>query len=525
MASDTRHGPRRIDLQTIGGLLVESANQNSQRLALIDDERQLTYGRWLERAIRIANALRAASIASGDRVAVMAHDEVGAIETYLGIWLSGATLVQVSARLAAPEVQYLLEDADVRGVMWTAGLAEVVANVAGIDDLAVALAIDPSSGSAYEKMLASASTAMPRVEPSPGAPAIIGYTSGTSGRPKGAVVSHRALAQATMRNAYNIRVPRYSRMAFSASLSFCAAIWGQVLPHLHAGGTVRLLGRYDVEAWIDRIERDRSMWTYLPTPLVGDFAEAVARKPRILEHLVTAMHAGSLAPRAHIARAVEVLGGRYLESYGMTEVIGCLSATVAADYADPGIADTVFESAGRVVPNASVWIVRNDGTRADVGEDGEIVAAVDPIFDGYWRDPSKTESVYSNGVFRTGDGGHFDDRSYLYVTTRLADMIVSGGMNVYPAEVERVLMMLPGVRHAAVFGIPHPKWVEGVAAAIVLAPGATLERDTVLRHCRRELASYKKPTWVEFIPELPLVGNQKVDRRALRARFADLQPQ
>jgi acyl-CoA synthetase (AMP-forming)/AMP-acid ligase II len=512
-------------MQTISGLLVESAVRNSPRLALVDDQRQLTYAQWLVRATRIANALRAASIASGDRLAVMADDEVSAVETYLGVWLAGATLVHVSARLAAPEVEYLLEDAEVRGFMWTPRLAEVADAVAGVDDLAVGLAIDPTPGSPYDEMIKAASTRRPEGQPSPATAAIIGYTSGTSGRPKGAVVSHQGLALATMLNAYNIRVPRYSRMAFSASLSFCAAIWGQVLPHLHVGGTVRLLGHYDVDSWVDRIERDRSTWTYLPTPLIGDFTEAVAQRPGVLEHLVTAMHAGSLAPRAYVARAVEVLGGRYLESYGMTEVMGCLSASDATDYTAVDADDAVLASAGRVVPNASVWIVRADGTAADVGEDGEIVAAVDPIFDGYWGDPVKTDSVYSDGVFRTGDAGHFDESSYLYVTARLVDMIVSGGMNVYPAEVERVLMMLPGVRHAAVFGVPHPKWVEGVAAAIVLAPGATLERDTVIEHCRRELASYKKPTQVEFIPEMPMVGNHKVDRRALRARFADLLPQ
>jgi fatty-acyl-CoA synthase len=512
---------QRTGTETIGGLLHASALRHTDRLAVVDDERSLTYGQWLERASRLGNALHRAGINPGDRVAVMAEDTVGAIETYLAVWLAGATLVQVSARLASPELQYLLENAEVSGVLWTPGLAEVVDRVTGLEDLAIACEIDPSPASGYERMIATASATVPRQRAAPQDAAIIGYTSGTSGHPKGAVVSQRTLTLSTMLSTYNIRVPRYSRLAFSASLTFCAAIWGQVLPHLYVGGTVRLLGHYDIDSWIAHIERDRANWTYLPTPLISDFAEAVARKPGILDHLVTAMHAGSVAPRAHVARAVEVLDGRYLETYGMTEVVGCISTTIASDYLPACPAQDILTSAGRPVANASVWIVREDGSIADAGEDGEIVAAVDPAFDGYWRDPEKTELANSAGVFRTGDGGRFDDHSYLYVTGRIADLIISGGMNVYPAEVERVLAMLPDVRQAAVFGVPHPDWVEGVAAAIVLAQGATLDRAAVIEHCRRELAGYKKPTRIEFVAELPVVGSQKVDKQALRARFAD----
>lgn len=506
---------------TIGGLLRASALRHATRVAVIDDERSLTYRQWLERGARLANGLRAAGIAPGDRVAVMAHDTVGALEAYFGVWLAGATLVQVNARLAAPELQYLLEDATVSSLLWTPGLARVVDGVRGLDDITLQCAIDPDTDSPYEAMIRSGASTAPPETRGPEDPAIIGYTSGTSGRPKGAVVSHRALTLSTRLTAYNIRVGRYSRMAFSASLSFCAAIWGQVLPHLYVGGMVRLLGRYDVDSWIHHIRRDRSNWTYLPTPLIADFADCVAREPGILDHLATAMHAGSVAPRPHMARAIEVLGGRYLETYGMTEVVGCISATIASDYAEACDARDILTSAGRPVANASAWIVKDDGSVAEAGEEGEIVAVVDPAFDGYWRDPEGTASVYSNGVFRTGDGGRFDEQGYLYVTGRMADMIVSGGMNVYPAEVERVLTMIPEVRQAAVFGVPHPRWVEGVATAIVLAPGATLDRNTVLEHCRRELASYKKPTRIEFVSELPLLGSQKVDKRLLKQRFAD----
>jgi acyl-CoA synthetase (AMP-forming)/AMP-acid ligase II len=524
---DAKGGPvqveetHRIGTDTIGGLLQASAFRHTNRVAIVDDKRSLTYGQWLDRSTRLANALRAGGISPRDRVAVVAHDTVGALEAYFAVWLAGATLVQTNARVAAPELQYLLENATINGLLWTPGLSAVVEGVSGLDDIALRCVIDPAADSAYEAIIRSGASVVPQASAAPEDAAIIGYTSGSSGRPKGAFVSHRALAMATRLSAYNVRVVRYSRMAFSASLSFCAAIWGQVLPHLYLGGMVRLLGHYDIDSWIHHIRRDRSNWTYLPTPLIADFADGVARNPEILDHLVTAMHAGSVAPRPHLARAIEVLGGRYLESYGMTEVVGCITATIGSDYTENCGAVDILGSAGRPVVNASAWIANEDGSVADVGEEGEIVAVVDPAFDGYWNDPEGTASVYRDGVFRTGDAGRFDEEGYLYVTGRRSDMIVSGGMNVYPAEVERVLMMLPEVRQAAVFGIPHPRWSEGVATAIVLAPGASLDRNSVLEHCRRELAGYKKPTRIEFVPELPLLASQKVDKRVLRQQFAD----
>jgi len=512
---------KRIDTRTMGGLIHACAERYSDRIAFVDDERSLTYAEWLERGARVANSLTAAGVGVADRVAVMAEDKVGALEAYLGIWLAGATVVQVNARLAAPELQYLLEDADVLGFFWSPDLADVVGQVVGLDDLAMTAVIDPSEGSRYENLLASASSGVPIPPCEPADAGIIGYTSGTSGRPKGAVVSHRSLTMATMINVYNMRVPRYSRMAFSGSLTFCATIWGQVLPHVFVGGTTSLLGSYDIESWIACLKADRSTWTYLPTPLINDFAEAVGREPVILDHLVTVMHAGSLAPRPQVERVVEVLGGRYLESYGMTEVVGAISATSATDFGPESDAEDVLATAGRPVPNASMWIIGDEGAPVAPGESGEIAAAVDPAFDCYWNDPEKTEAVNSGGVFRTGDVGRVDEHGYLYVTGRRSDLIVSGGMNVYPAEVERVITSLPGVRQAAVFAIPHPRWVESVATAIVPAEGAELDRETVLAHCRRELASYKKPTRIEFVSELPVSASQKVDKRALGRRFSE----
>jgi fatty-acyl-CoA synthase len=173
------------------------------------------------------------------------------------------------------------------------------------------------------------------------------------------------------------------------------------------------------------------------------------------------------------------------------------------------------------VPSARAWIVREDGSPADTGEDGEIMTAADTLFSGYFNDPEKTASVFDGTSFRTGDAGRMDEHGYIYVTGRRSELILSGGMNIYPAEVERVLMGLQGVRQVAVLGLPHERWGETVVAVVVADPAAGLDADAVIAHCRSELASYKKPTRVEFLDEIPVNTGQKADKRRLTELLTD----
>ena len=510
---------------TMAELLLASARRHRTLPAVKDSERTMTYGEFVEWATRLSNVLRAEGVSDGDHVAVLAEDQVEGLAAYLGVWLAGATVVHLNARLAAPEVQYVLEDSDAKALLHTPGVGELVSSLSNLDDLgfvaALEDAIDTPLGSAMSKASSTPSALRTRPEDR----AIIGYTSGTSGRPKGAIASHRAVVLTSRLAPYSFQIPLRSRNVFSGSLSFIGSVWGQVFPHLYVGGMVRLLGRYDADSWFAAIREDRANFTYLPTPLIPDFTTKVEADPGVLEHLRTIFHAGSLAPRPQVEALIDVIGERYLETYGSTEMIGAATATTPAMFTRGCDAADIYSSGGLPVPYGDVWIEAEDGSRVEAGTEGEIVANVDTRFDGYWKAPEKTADVMRNGGFHSGDIGYFDDAGFLYVSGRRSELIVSGGMNVYPAEVERVLLSDPSVREAAVFGVPHPRWGEGVAAAVVAQPGSGLEQDRVVEICKSQLASYKKPTRVFFLDELPVNAARKVDKRALIKRFeAEIHP-
>jgi acyl-CoA synthetase (AMP-forming)/AMP-acid ligase II len=504
---------------TIASLIVESASRNVSRTALTDAHRTVTYGEMVSSAARLSNALRGAGITKSSRIALLADDSAEAIESYLGVWLADCTVVHVSAKLAAPEVQRLLEDADVAALLYSDGLRDFVSRLNGLDDLRAVWSISGSWSERKTSPFDRTSDTLSKLESQGTDTAIIAYTSGTSGAPKGAVISHRALTLSTLLAPYSLRIPRFSRLTYTGSLSFPSTLWAQVLPHLWVGGVVNILGPYDIESWLDHLSFHRSTFTYLPSPLVSDFVDNLRHRPEILEHLQTVFHAGSAVSRSKVAEAVELLGNRYLEAYGATETVGPLSATVPSDYTAECEANDALSSAGRPLPSATVWIAREDGSFADKDEEGEIVTRADTCFDGYFREPDKTLAVLSDGVYRTGDMGRIDGAGYIYVSGRHSELIVSGGMNVYPAEIERVLLDIKGVREVAVFGIEHDRWGETVAAAIVTEPGVRLDVEAIVAYCRSQLASYKKPTSVGFVEALPLTPNLKVDKSALRASF------
>jgi acyl-CoA synthetase (AMP-forming)/AMP-acid ligase II len=218
---------------------------------------------------------------------------------------------------------------------------------------------------------------------------------------------------------------------------------------------------------------------------------------------------------------VDVVGDRYLEGWGMTENSGgLLTATTRTDIRGESGALDVLASTGQPVMDTLVEVTDDDGNPlAHDGETvGELVAMAPTLFNGYWKRPEATAQAFRDGWWRTGDLGAIDAAGYVYVSDRRTDLVVSGGMNVYPSEVEACILRLPGVRECTVFGLPHDRWGQAVTAAVVCAPGAALTQAQVVAHCRANLASFKKPTAVHFMRELPRTTSGKVRRSLTRDR-------
>lgn len=507
---------------SLGSLLTSACRRHGDLVAIEAFNGTRTYRQLLDRSARLANGLLALGLQPGDRVAAMLEDYAESLEVYIASAMAGFCTVHVNDRLQGEEVLHILTDSGARALIHTSGRAGVVSSIAAQLDLPVRITIGadrPEGFSGYEELISEGSAQLPVNPSGPEDIAILGYTSGTTGFPKGAMVSNRAVVNCTRMIPHTYRLIPQSRCAFTGSMSFVSTIWTMLLPHLYIGGKITFMGHYDPDRWWSQMEADHTTFTYAPTPLIPAFVEYLPKHNSVMNNLVTVMHSASTLPPSQMRELVEVIGDRFVEVWGMTETVGPLTGTAAADFRPGCAAEDIFASVGRALPSASIQVVGPDGEPLSAGETGELRVECDTVSSGYWRQPERTAGVFANGSYLTGDVGHLDEAGYVYITDRAHDMILSGGINVYPAEVERVLATLSEIAECAVFGVPHERWSEAVAVAIVVKPGRTLTQEQVTEHVRKHLAAYKKPQLVFFVDSLPRNASMKIQKGILRERF------
>lgn len=510
---------------TFGALVRLGALRSPTRVAVkLRGGRAVSYADLNDRTDRLANALLAQGLTLGDRVAAWMEDSVEYVELYIALAKAGLVIVPINARLQSSEATYHLTDSGAKAIVWTAGLTGGVAELD--DELTrgmIRVCTDPEADAQSFEGLVNAGHGPPPAEPHPDALFIIGYTSGTTGQPKGAMLTHRSVVAIAGLNALSYRLPMFSVAALTGSMSFVAVVPAHIATHLYLGGTVVILGRWDVEGLIDAIEAEQATFTYVPSPLIADFTEAAQRRPRAWAHLRTFLHSASKADPTKLRALCEVVGERFVEGLGMTENSGGLiTATTREDIVGPTDATDLFGSVGRPVCASAVRIAGMDGESVaqDGTEVGEIVMSSPALMDGYWNRPEESERALRDGWYHTGDLGWMDPAGYLYVSERRTDLIVTGGMNVYPSEVEQCIAARADVAECAVVGVPHERWGQTVAAAVVRAPGSDVSADAIVDHCRRYLAGFKKPTKVVFVESLPKTASLKVKRVEIRELLA-----
>ena len=507
--------------------LVLDARHHGDRTALRAGGAERDYAELVDRAVRLAQVMLAAGLRPGDRVAAMVEDGLRSLEPHLAAAIAGLVLVPVNARFQSDELDHVLRDCEASALVHTDGVAAVVAGSAAAEELALRLStggVDADDTSeAYERLLADASPVVPDVVVTPDDLAMIGYTSGTTGHPKGAMMPHRSGLAAVRSNLVAFRIVPHGACAFSGSVSFTALLWAFIYPHLAVGASIDLLQpRLDVDRWFTVMQERRSTFTFVPTPLMDAFVDEAVRRPEAIASLRAVCHSASPATAAQRRAMVGVLGDRYLESYGMTESLAAMAATTVADIS-AGLADDVHATIGRPIPPARITIVDADGAELPPGSDqvGELVLSGPSLFSGYWRRPAATAEALQEDGFHSGDLGHVDAAGYVYVDGRLTDLVITGGMNVYPAEVERVLSAHPDIEDVAVVGRPHARWGEAVCAVVVRRPGTGLSEADVTA-AAAGLAGYKRPSSVLFLDELPRNANLKVQKRVLREQLAEI---
>ncbi|MGY1625291.1 long-chain fatty acid--CoA ligase [Geodermatophilus sp. SYSU D00965] len=474
---------------------------------------------FAERVRRTAGALAGLGVRSGDRVAWTGTNHPSALETLYACGQLGAIWVPVNARLTAPEAQYVLEHSGATVVVHGRDSGELADALRDrLPGVRAWVATEPpSAGGAdslpYEPLLAAADPE-PRDEPvGLEDPCLVMYTSGTTGRPKGAVLTHGNMTWNATNQLLGFDFAADERTLALAPLFHIGGLNGTVNPTLLRGGCAVVVRRFDPAETLRVIEEQRvNSFFAVPTML-----DAMSREPgfatRDLSSLRSIGAAGAAVPlptlRTWLARGVTMQ-----QAYGMTEAApGC----TVLDSAD---AERKVGSAGKPVFFTDVAVLRPDGSPAGVDEIGEVVVSGPNVMAGYWQDPEQTAAVLRDGWYHTGDAGSVDAEGFLYIRDRYKDMIISGGENVYPAEVESALLELPQVLEAAVIGVPDERWGEVGLAVVVPAPGTPEDPEAIRTALRARLAGFKVPRHVEFVDELPKTATGKIRKPDLRGRFA-----
>ncbi|MCK8432771.1 long-chain fatty acid--CoA ligase [Streptomyces sp. D2-8] len=494
----------------LGSWPARRARKTPHRTALIHGDTTHTYAGLYDRTTRLAHALRARGVRRGDRIAYLGPNHPSYLETLFAAGTLGAVFVPLNIRLAGPEIAYQLADSGARALVYGPSYAGLVAGLPGSTDVRVYL----EAGGEYEAAVAEAS-GEPVDEPV-GADdtCIIMYTSGTTGRPKGAMLTHGNLTW----NAINVLIDHDlvadERALVSAPLFHTAGLNMLTLPVLLKGGTCVLVEAFDPDATFDLVERHRITFMFgVPTMF-----DQVARHPRWPDADLSSLRiltcGGSPVPTPLIA-AYQERGLTFLQGYGMTE------AAPGTLFLDAEHAVAKAGSAG--VPHffSDVRVVRPDLSPVGTGEVGEIVVRGPHVMPGYWGLPEETAASFVDGWFRSGDAAQVDEDGYVHIVDRIKDMIISGGENIYPAEIEDQILAHPDIAECAVIGVPDDKWGEVPRAVVVPREGAALDPDEVLASLAGRLAKYKIPKSVVVADELPRTASGKLLKSRVRTRYGN----
>ena len=484
----------------VGSWTARRARMSPERVAIEYQEGTWTYRGLHERATRLAHALAGLGVRHGDRVAYLGPNHPAFLEALFATGQLGAVFVPLNWRLTATELSYILADSG----------AKVLVHALAVDGLPVRAAV--AVGAGYEAMLAGAA-ADPIDEPvDPDETCLILYTSGTTGRPKGAMLTHANVTWNSVNLLLDVDLAGDEVTLVAAPMFHVAALGQTVLPTLLKGGRLILVSAFDPGEALRLIARHRVTYLFgVPTMFL-----AMSRDPgwaaADLSSVRSAICGGAPVPEAVIIPYHE-RGVTFMQGYGLTE-------------AAPGVLflrrdDSVRKagSAGTAAFFTDVRLVRPDGTDAEAGEPGEILAHGPNVMAGYWRRPADTAAAVEDGWLRTGDIGVADVEGYITIRDRTKDLIISGGENVYPAEVEDALYQHPGVAECAVIGVPDEHWGEVGRAVVVLRDGVGVAPDELIEFLAGRIAKYKIPKSVVFTDALPRTASGKVMKRDLRARF------
>ncbi|MFC1820560.1 class I adenylate-forming enzyme family protein [Thermodesulfobacteriota bacterium] len=510
---------------TIARYLTRSASAYGDRCALVFGDRRWSYAEYEKNVNRFANAFAGAGVREGDRIAVFQTNCPEHIFTLFASAKLGAAYCPLNYRLKGKELAHVLDDSEPKIVLVGHRYAEQINQItASIKETKHTLIIDASPGEpgALQDFINDTDYRAPRGEIHDDATAILLYTSGTVDMPKGVMHSHANLIARCEGRKTPLDDPSIEKVGLIVTPVFHITGIQQMFKNAASASTLIIMPQFKVEDFLRIVETKNVMSVGLVPTMIHQIMEHPDQSGFNLDSLRVISYGGSSISPALIRKLMKRLPGcKFAQGYGLTEVgVTWLQPHEHTMDASPGQRDPM-ESVGRAIPGIEIAIVDDSGKRLAQGEIGEIIVVGSNIMQGYWCLEEENARAFRDGWFYTGDMGYLDPEGFLFISGRKKDLIIRGGENILPIEVENVLISHPDVADAAVFGIPNPRWGEIVAAAVVPEHSREVKADELIEFCRQQIASFKKPERIFITDTIPRNAAGKAVRKDLREAYTN----
>jgi acyl-CoA synthetase (AMP-forming)/AMP-acid ligase II len=507
---------------SMGLAVTRQARSRPDELAVFDQDRRRTWRELDERTNRLANALRDRyGVRAGDRVALLCPNRIEVAEVLAATHKAGAVYVGLNFRMAGDDLDGALDNASPRLLIGAGEFTVAGRELADRHGIAW-LDLDDADDGGYERVIAAQASSAPPTLPAVGSAddACIVYTSGTTGKPKGVLFSHAAMIQHATVTCLEFEISARSR--YLVQIPHNSSVNITIAPCLVIGAALGFADNrnFDPERFAGHVRAEQVSHTFLvPTQLMRILDRFDAPSEEFAS-LTTLGYGSSPISPDRLGQLIDVFGPIFIQLYGMAEIasIGTLLRKQDHIRAKAGRPE-LLRSAGQPSLAVDVRVIDDDGAEVQPGQRGEVVFAGPHVMTGYYRDPERTAEVLTDGWMHSGDIAEVDQEGYLSIVDRRKNLIIRGGQNIVPTDIENVLFRHPAVLEAAVVGAPDPQWGERIVAVIALRPGARADPGELGAHAASQLPAFTRPEEIQIVPALPKNAVGKIDKQAVRAQF------
>ncbi|UCG64564.1 MAG: AMP-binding protein [Deltaproteobacteria bacterium] len=511
----------------IGDIIDRNLWRYHDKIAMVFEHGRLSFEELSMRVFKLGNALMSLGLKKGDSVAFMLpHNMIQAQEIVFALTVSGMYVVPLNSRFLIDEILQLVDKCEVKSLIFEETYLDLIkSNRSKMKKVQNFIRIGSSSDDEiydYEDLISQSSSAKPTVDVNEEDVAALIHTSGTTGMPKEVMWTHKSWLAGSRDIVIKFQLTDEDTLLIFTPYYHIPFFWFN-MALFYMGGRVILIREPTAKLILDAIQKEKitTVSHFVPTTLLR-----LLNFPDLQKYELTSvrwlMYGGAPMPVPLLERAIPILGNKFIQLYGFTELAGCATALSPEDHSIHGTEKELrrLSSCGKEMPSSDIRIVDSGGRPVAVGDEGEIVYRSDNLMKGYWKEPEETKKVLKNGWFYTGDMASFDEDKYIHISGRKKDIIISGGENITPKQVEDIIYKHLAVESAAVIGVPDPVWGEAVKAVIVLKKGKKATEDEIIKLCKEELAHYKAPKSVDFVESLPVTHTGKIKRWELRERYS-----